>query len=58
MNKECLQCQINSLEKRIDKFEISTEKREELFSGLEKYISGEEIPDIPSDVINNEEVPF
>jgi damage-control phosphatase, subfamily I len=34
MNYECLICQVNALQKRLDKFQIAEEKRNSLVSSL------------------------
>ncbi len=61
MNQECLQCQINSLEKRIDKFEITAEKREKLVSRLAKDISNVDLensfsPEITRNILHSMKV--
>ena len=61
MNQECLQCQINSLEKRIDKFEIAPEKREKLINELAKDISNVDLensfsPEITRNILHSMKV--
>ncbi len=58
MNYKCLLCQINGLDKRIDKFEIAIEKRNSLVSYLIEYISGIDVessysPEVTRDILNS-----
>lgn len=58
MNYECILCQINGLKKRMDKFEISNEKRSTLVSQLMKDISSIDIensysPEITRNILNS-----
>lgn len=58
MNYECLLCQIKGLDKRMDKFEIATEKRNSVVSNLFKDISDIDVensysPEVTRNILNS-----
>ena len=58
MNYECLLCQIKGLDKRMDKFEIATEKRNSVVSNIFKYISDIDVensysPEVTRNILNS-----